>query len=115
MNIKIIAVATAATYLLYGCGLKTYSSGILQMGPDTYSVSADDLNASTAKQAALGQAQAHCTSLGKELLVTNTKSFRDGARSVYDVTFLCLSKGDPQLARPIYSKEPDVVIEDKRR
>ncbi len=115
MSTKILAIATVTTFLLYGCGLKTYSSGVLPMGPDTYSVSADDLNASTAKQAALGQAQAHCTSKGKEILVTNTKSLRDGPRSVYDVTFLCLSKGDPQLARPTYSKEPDVVIEDKRR
>lgn len=102
-----------AALMVTACGLKTHSSGVLPMGPDTYSVSADDLNASTAKQAALSQAQAHCTSLGKEILVTNTKVTREN-RNIYDVTFRCLSKGDPDLTRPTYSKEPDVVIEDKR-
>ena len=108
------AFVLAAALMVSACGLKTYSSGVLPMGPDTFSVSADDLNASTAKQAALSQAQTHCASLGKEILVTNTKVSRE-TRNIYDVTFRCLSKGDPELTRPTYSKEPDVVIEDKRR
>lgn len=107
-------IIVVLAFSLSGCGLKTYSSGVLPMGPDTYTVSADDLNASTAKQAALGQAQNHCSSLGKEILVTNTKTSRE-TRNIYDVTFRCLSKGDPELTRPTYSKEPDVIIEDKRR
>lgn len=109
-----IAVVMLASITVSACGLKTYSSGVLPMGPDTFSVSADDLNASTAKQAAHSQAQAHCASLGKEILVMNTKASR-ATRNIYDVTFRCLSKGDPELTRPTYTKEPDVVIEDKRR
>ena len=115
MNIK----TTFAVILLFssfvGCGLKTYSSGVPPMGPDTFSVSADDLNPSTAKQAALTQAQNHCKAMGKEILVTNTKVSRGGARTLYDVTFRCLSKGDPELTRPTYEIAPDIRIEDKRK
>ena len=85
------------------------------MGPDTYSVSADDLNASTAKQAALSQAQNHCKGHGKEILVTNTRASQGSARTVYDVTFRCLVAGDPELTRPTYSTPPDIRIEDRRR
>lgn len=100
---------------LSACGLKTYSSGVLAMGPDTFSVSADDLNSSTAKQAALTEAQTHCKTLGKEILVKNTKVSRGQARTIYDVTFRCLSKGDPELIRPTYEIAPDIRIEDRRK
>jgi hypothetical protein len=85
------------------------------MGPDTFSVSADDLNPSTAKQAALSQAQNHCKTVGKEILVTNTKASRGEARTLYDVTFRCLSRGDPELTRPTYETPADVRIEDRRK
>jgi len=109
------AVVLLVVIALSGCGLRTYSSGVLPMGPDTFSVSADDLNPSTAKQAALTQAQHHCTSLGREILVTNTRTTRGEARTLYDVTFRCLSKGDPELVRPTYETPPDVRIEERRR
>lgn len=98
-----------------GCGLQTYSSGVLPMGPDTYSISADDLNASTAKRSALSQAEAHCSSLKKLLLVTNANVAARRARTVYDVTFRCLEPGDPELVRPVYEQAPDVTIEDRRK
>jgi len=100
---------------LSGCGLKTYSTGVLEMGPDTFSVSADDLSASIAMQSAVGQAQVHCGSLNKEILVTNRSARTAGARNVYEVTFRCLAKGDPELARPTYERPPDVRIEDRRK
>lgn len=115
MNTKTSSLILVVASSLLGCGLKTYSSGVLPMGPDTYSVSADDLNPSTAKQASLTQAQSHCATLGKEILVTNTRDSRRDARTMYDVTFRCLSKGDPELARPTYETPPDVRIEDRRR
>ena len=108
---KIIVVVILA-FSLGGC--ITTTSGVLPMGPDTYSVSSDSQNSSIAKKTALSQAQSFCLNLGRELLVTNTKTEEHSARYTYDVTFLCLPKGDPQLTRPTYTKEPDVVIEDKR-
>lgn len=107
-------LALGAASLAAACGLKTYSTGVMQLGPDTYTVSADDLNESTAKQAALRQAQQRCSGLNREILVTNMKLSR-GDRALFDVTFRCLEKSDPELARPNYRKEPDVVIEDKRK
>ncbi len=115
MNIKTTCTLILISSSLVGCGLKTYSSGVLPMGPDTFSVSADDLNASTAKRAALSEAQSHCKAMGKEILVTNTKTSRGEARTLYDVTFRCLSTGDPELARPTYETPPDVRIEDRRK
>jgi hypothetical protein len=110
-----LALVVGVAALSMGCGLRTYSSGVMQLGPDTFTVSADDLNASTAKQAALTQAQQRCANLNKEILVTNTRAVRDPNRNIYDVTFRCLAKGDPELTRPTYTKEPDIVVEDKRK
>jgi hypothetical protein len=98
-----------------GCGLVTHSSGVLPMGPDTFSVSADDLSPTTAKQAALSQAQSHCKTLGKEILVTNTSFSRGLNRTLYDVTFRCLSKSDPEYTRPTYERPADIRIEDQRK
>jgi len=98
-----------------GCGLITHSSGVLPMGPDTFSVSADDLSPTTAKQAALSQAQNHCKTLGKEILVTNTSFSRGVNRTLYDVTFRCLSKSDPEYTRPTYERPADIRIEDQRK
>ena len=106
---------TLLSILSFGCGLRTYSSGVLPMGPDTYSISADDLNVSTAKRSALSQAEAHCSSLKKVILVTNANAAADGPRTVYDVTFRCLNPGDPELVRPTYDQAPDVTIEDRRK
>jgi hypothetical protein len=55
--------------------------------------------------------------MGKEILVTNIGTATTnvyGAGSA-DITFRCLSKGDPELQRPDYRKAPDTVIEDRRK
>jgi hypothetical protein len=76
MNMRTTFTVILISSTMAGCGLKTYSSGVLRMGRDTFSVSADDLNPSTAKQAALTQAQNHCRTMGREILVTNTNPVR---------------------------------------
>ena|SRR3989344_367607 len=87
------------------------------LGPDTYSVSVN-VNYSRisgpmsldARKAALNEAKAFCVGIGKELLVTN---IRRPSLEV-EVVFRCLSKGDPELVRPVYRDAPDTVIEDRR-
>ena len=86
--------------VLPGCGLETYSTRVREVGPDTFTVATDDPSASIAMQAAVGQAQVHCGSLSKEILITNRSATAAGARNVYEVTFRCLAKGDPALTRP---------------
>ena len=66
MNIKRVSTLILISSSLVGCAFKTHSSGVLPIGPDTFSVSADDLNASTAKRAALSQAQAIAMPWGRK-------------------------------------------------
>lgn len=98
-----------------GCGS---TGGVMPMGPDTFNVSASKHYTSggaEAKSNALLAANAHCASLGKEILVTNTSSSYAAPFYNSSITFRCLSKNDPELSRPNFQKSPDVVIEDKRK
>ncbi len=111
-------IALSASILLTACA---QSSGVLKMGPDTYSVSAAAAPArggySEARKLALVEANQYCAQVGKEILVTNIGTATTnvyGAGSA-DITFRCLSKGDPELQRPDYKKAPDTVIEDRRK
>lgn len=96
------------------------SSGVLKMGPDTYTVSVHAAPArggeSGARALALTDANERCTREGKEILVTNISSGRSThlPGGTVDVTFRCLAKGDPDLQRPVYRAAPAAVIEDRR-
>lgn len=88
-----------ATLLLAGCGLKT--SGVNNLGGNTFSVSSDGLNDSEAKGLALSQAETFCAERNQKVLVTKLHK-RHKVRYFYDVTFKCLPEGDPQLDNPEY-------------
>ena len=95
------------------------TSGVMKMGPDTYSISVDASLArggeSGARNIALTAANAKCDGEGKEIVVTNISSGRSshpGGNA--EVTFQCLAKGDADLQRPSYRTVPTAVIEDRR-
>ncbi|MDX1573652.1 MAG: hypothetical protein R3341_06460 [Methylophaga sp.] len=102
---KLLWLFTLISLVLLGCGLKT--SGVNNLGGDTYSVSSDGLNDSEAKGLALGQAEAHCADMGQKVLVTKLRK-RHKVRYFYDVTFKCLPSGDPQLQNPEYESSKTV-------
>lgn len=87
------------------------SSSVINMGPETYFVSATAApvrgGSAAARPIALAEANAHCARLKKQILVKNIENA--------DVTFRCLEPGDPELKRPEYKKSPDIVIEDSRK
>lgn len=92
------AIVMAITFLS-ACGVKT--SGVRSLSPDTYTISADDLDEAVAKGTALGLAENHCNEMGKKMLVTQVyKQHR--VRYTYDVKFQCLEAGDPRLENPEY-------------
>lgn len=99
MKIIALIISLTAVAIVSGCAVKT--SGVKKVGPDTYTVSADHLNASTAKASVLEQAGVYCANQGQEVLVTKTLK-RQKVKYFYDVTFLCLDKGDPRLVSPEY-------------
>lgn len=102
---KLLWLLALMSLMLVGCGLKT--SGVNNIGGDTFSVSSDGLNDSEAKGLALSQAEAHCIDLGQKVLVTQLRK-RHKVRYFYDVTFRCLPAGDPQLQNPEYESSKTV-------
>ncbi|WP_041640511.1 hypothetical protein [Magnetococcus marinus] len=115
MNNKIAALSVVALSLaLSACGS---TGSVMQMGPDTFTVSAQKHNMSggapEAQSNALASANAHCAGLGKELMVKNMSSSFERPFYSYSVTFQCLAKNDPALTRPTYTTTPDVVIENR--
>ncbi len=102
---KLFWLFTLMSMILFGCGLKT--SGVNNIGGNTFSVSSDGLNDSETKGLALGQAEAHCDELGQKVLVTQLRK-RHKVRYFYDVTFKCLPAGDPQLQNPQYESSKTV-------
>jgi hypothetical protein len=105
--------------LLTGCPI-TKSSGVLQLGPDTYTVSTMAVpgagGSTEARRMALTEANAHCASINRQILVTNMGSSSPyGAPGKAEITFRCLAKDDPSLQRPVFQQAPDVTIEDRRK
>ena len=109
---KNIAALAVSVLVLSGCGS---TSKVLNLGPDTYRVTASKHNMSggapAAEEAALQSASQHCVDSGKNIYVTNTTSSFDRPFYSYSVNFRCLSAGDPDLQRPSYRSAPDLIIE----
>jgi hypothetical protein len=104
--------------LLSGC--LTSSTGVIPFGPDTYTVTAQsELGGITeAKKKAIAESNSHCQSIEKQMMPVSINSstpldvFGDPIPT-YEITFRCLSEGDPDLHRPNMVKEADIVIENR--
>lgn len=97
--------------VLQGCGTIPSSTGVMQLGPETYRVSARASlgNAVASQKMALGEAKRHCDSLQRQTIVIRMDY--DAGNGPYEVTFRCLLPGDPELVRPNLEKSPDTVIQ----
>ena len=115
---KVRFIATTIIVItLSGC-LST--SQVLEMGRDTYSVTAtaDGYRlASQVRESAFQAGTEKCTSLGKRFMFINesTASTRMGIDTTVNVTFRCLNENDPEYVRPNIRQAPDVVIENQRK
>jgi hypothetical protein len=95
------------------------SSGVLKLGPDTYNISVHAApvrgGVSGAKKIAISKANQHCFESKKEILVTNinTRPSSHLPGGTADINFKCLNINDPDLVRPSYEKEADIVIKNK--
>jgi outer membrane murein-binding lipoprotein Lpp len=102
---------------LAGC---VSASKILEVGKDTFSISAtaDGMSsASSAREKAFEAARIHCASLGKQFMLVNESVARTrmGIDTTVTITFRALDKNDPEYKRPNVQQVPDVVIQDNRK
>jgi putative hemolysin len=112
------AISLVVVLALSACAT---SSGVQKLGPDTYVVSSQVMfgpgKASSARAAALNEAQQFCANLGRELLVDDysTKGNAMTVTGDSEVRFKCLPQDDAALKRPTYKPAPSIVIEDGRK
>ena len=99
---------TVAAAVIAACWAGCSAAKITQplpVGPDTYTVSARTSHGGTAsaREAALSAANQQCARLSKQLLVLKSSTNIDfnENKDVVDVTFRCLTAGDPALRRPV--------------
>mgnify|MGYP003659175510 CR=1 FL=1 len=114
---NIICLATIV-FVTSGCAS---NSGVVAIGEDTFMVSRQAATgfsgSGTLKAEAFAEATAHCKNLGKSLQVISTYE----AKPPYilanfpkaEVQFMCLGKGDNELARPKLKQSADKTVEIK--
>lgn len=105
------------TGFLAGC---VSTTNILDMGKNTYSISAtaDGMrSAASARESAFGAGKVWCTKKGKRFLLVNERaeSTRMGTETTVSVTFRCLREDNPDYIRSNIRQWPDVIIEDQRK
>jgi len=94
MNDKFVNMVFKIGVLLIGVGFLVacaHSSGVLNVGPGTYSVSVTAPSKgvfSEARKIALTEANQHCMQMRKEIMVTNIETSNYGPGEV-TVTFRC--------------------------
>src|SRR5690349_19094346 len=96
---KSMLTVFCGSLVLISCSSNIISSGVNQIGPDTYTVSVRAGRAQGgvigAEGIAMEEAGDYCRNRSREILVLT-----DGAaRGAYRVTFRCLLAGDPELRR----------------
>lgn len=117
MNFNVPMVACIASILsVTGC---VSTSRPLEMGKDTYSVSATAdgfRDAASARQSAFESGRKLCASQGKRFMFVNetVSRTRMDIDTTVDIVFRCLDENDPEYARPNIKQAPSVLIENRR-
>lgn len=109
--IKMFSALAAA--FMTACGTIPSSSGVMQLGPDTYRVAARGPLGAVQKsqQIAFSEANSHCKILGRSIIVIGTRMIEEVGGGPYEVTFRCLMAGDEELVRPMLTPVPDKTIQ----
>jgi len=109
--ISLILVGCAPSQVVrsksYGAIVNTSASNlcgtrITKLGPDTF-WGQPNVGSGCGLEYVLGDGNYYCSSQGREFLATKLS---DNA-----IHFKCLPTSDPELHRPTYQKDPDVVVE----
>jgi len=91
--------------MVIGLAACSMSTGVLSIGPDTYSLTEKDApilgGSIKAQQSAAADAQAYCQKQGRVFVAvtqTETAPRADFGSTGYSLTFMCLMSGDPRLS-----------------
>jgi hypothetical protein len=108
-------VILSISLLVVGC---VSTSNVLELGRDTYTVSATAdgfRDAASARQSAFKAGAEKCNSLSKKFLLTNENvaNTRMGIDTTVTLYFRCLDERDSEYVRPHLQKAPDLLIESK--
>jgi hypothetical protein len=91
------------------------STGVLTMGPDTYTITENVILSLGGAVASQGKCHDYCEGKGREFLALNYQTIPQGGSVSFSLTFRCLLPNDPELRRPNFKPAPNVVIENRQR
>lgn len=116
--IKSMHYKTTAVLITLALGGCVSTSNVLEVGKDTYSVSATAdgfRDAASARQSAFNSGAEKCNSLGKKFMFLNenTAKTRMDIDTTVTIYFRCLNENDSEYTRPGIEKSPDLVIEER--
>lgn len=114
---RTFTLTTAACCALVGC---VSTSSVLNVGRDTYSVSASAdgfRTAAAARESAYETGQQKCSKEGKhfQLVHESSERTRMNIDTTITITFRCLSERDADYQRMEIRSAPTTVIEDRRK
>ncbi|WP_206737675.1 hypothetical protein, partial [Klebsiella pneumoniae] len=94
------------------------TSNVLELGRDTYTVSATAdgfRDAASARQSAFKTVSEKCNTLGKKFMLTNENvaNTRMGIDATVTLSLRCLEESDSEYVRRNLQKAPDLRIESK--
>jgi len=98
------------------------SSGVMKVGPDTFTISTSASpgkgGVPAAKRIAYEEASTACASRGLEVFALSEKtaspSWTEGMASM-ELNFRCLKADDPEFKRQRLDRSPDQIIENRQR
>jgi hypothetical protein len=103
--LKSLSKVSVITAIVVVTACSTKSTGVLPLGPDTFSVlvytSRGTGSVPAARVQAIDEAEKYCASLSKKMLV---KQAQDGPGHRSELIFQCLNENDPEYKRPDYEK-----------
>jgi hypothetical protein len=118
MRTAIICGAVTALAGCQGAGVFGGGTGVLPVGPDTYTLTQNAITSFggtvTAQQQALTIANEYCQQQGRQFLLSSAQPSATLGSGTYSIIFRCYTAGDPDLRRPNYRPSPNIVIENRR-
>lgn len=107
INLFILLLSGCASSQWGESGGSLCDSQMTQLGPDTY-MSSGMYGNGCGTDYKVRHAGIYCSRMGRQILVTNIDNSTGG-----NVIFQCLVPTDPELQRPTFQREPNIIIQQR--